>query len=215
MTEHGMTSGELVDRLGDMLDAASNRVIVGIAGAPGVGKSTLVAALAEELNARRPGSTVVVPLDGFHLAASVIAGDDRAERRGAPDTFDPAGYAHLMQRIRADEEPEVYTPVFSRDIEDPVAAGVLVAQHHRIVLTEGNYLLLDEPAWRRARACMDAVWFLDVDADLRRQRLLERHLRFGKTRERAEAFALGSDERNAQLIDATRGWADMVFTWAQ
>lgn len=197
----------------DLVGSLHGRLIIGIAGAPGAGKSTLAAALADELNAWRQGSTVVVPLDGFHLAASVIAEDERAERRGAPDTFDLAGYAHLMERIRADSEPEIYAPVFSRDIEDPVAAGVLVAAHHRIVLTEGNYLLLDEPDWRRARACMDAVWFLDVDPSLRRERLLARHLRFGKIRERAEAFAHGSDERNAQLVEASRDRADRIIVW--
>lgn len=81
------------------------------------------------------------------------------------------------------------------------------------MLTEGNYLLFDEPDWRLARACMDAVWFLDVDPSLRRERLLARHLRFGKTRERAEAFAHGSDECNAQLVEASRGRADRIIVW--
>jgi pantothenate kinase len=192
--------------------ATATRVIVGICGAPGAGKSTLAALLADELNAVEPGTAVVVPMDGFHLAASVIAVDDRATRRGAPDTFDPDGYAALLRRLREHVEPVVYAPEYRREIEDPVAGAIPVPSQCRIVITEGNYLLNPEPAWRRVRACLDEVWFLEAPSEeLRVSRLIERHTHFGKTHEHALAHVLDSDERNALLVDSHREGADLIL----
>ena len=192
--------------------ATATRVIVGICGAPGAGKSTLAALLADEFNAVEPGTAVVVPMDGFHLAASVIAVDDRATRRGAPDTFDPDGYAALLRRLREHVEPVVYAPEYRREIEDPVAGAIPVPSQCRIVITEGNYLLNPEPAWRRVRACLDEVWFLEAPSEeLRVSRLIERHTHFGKTHEHALAHVLDSDERNALLVDSNREGADLIL----
>lgn len=190
----------------------ATRVIVGICGAPGAGKSTLSALVADEFNAGAPGTAVVVPMDGFHLAASVIAGDERSARRGAPDTFDPDGYAALLRRLRDDVEPVVYAPEYRRDIEDPVAGAIPVPSQCRVVITEGNYLLQPELAWRRARACLDEVWFLEAPSDeLRVSRLVERHTHFGKTHEHALAHVFESDERNALLVDSHREGADLIL----
>ena len=192
--------------------ATATRVIVGICGAPGAGKSTLAALLADELNAVEPGTAVVVPMDGFHLAASVIAVDDRATRRGAPDTFDPDGYAALLRRLREGVEPVVYAPEYRREIEDPVAGAIPVPSQCRIVITEGNYLLHHEPAWRRVRECLDEVWFLEAPSEeLRVSRLIERHTHFGKTHEHALAHVFESDERNALLVDSHREGADLIL----
>lgn len=190
----------------------ATRVIVGICGAPGAGKSTLARLLADELNTVEPGTAVVVPMDGFHLAASVIAGDDRATRRGAPDTFDPDGYAALLQRLREDVEPVVYAPEYRREIEDPVAGAIPVPSQCRVVITEGNYLLHSEPAWRRARAWLDEVWFLEAPSEeLRVSRLIERHESFGKTHEHALAHVVEADERNARLVARHREGADLIL----
>lgn len=192
--------------------ATATRVIVGICGAPGAGKSTLAALLADELNAVEPGTAVVVPMDGFHLAASVIAVDDRATRRGAPDTFDPDGYAALLRRLREHVEPVVYAPEYRREIEDPVAGAIPVPSQCRIVITEGNYLLHHEPAWRRVRECLDEVWFLEAPSEeLRVSRLIERHQHFGKTHEHALAHVLETDERNALLVASHREGADLIL----
>ena len=193
---------------------AAPRVLVGLCGAPGAGKSTLAALLVEELNARAPGTAVVVPMDGFHLAASVIAADDRATRRGAPDTFDPYGYAALLARLRANREALVYAPEYRREIEDPVAGAIPVPHACPIVITEGNYLLHPDPAWQRVRDQLDEVWFLQAPSEsLRVTRLIERHERFGKSAEHARRHVFGSDERNAGLVAGHRDNADLVLHW--
>ena len=194
--------------------AGVSRVLVGLCGAPGAGKSTLAALLVGELNAAEPGSAVVVPMDGFHLAASVIATDDRATRRGAHDTFDPDGYAALLQRLGRNREAVVYAPEYRREIEDPVAGAIPVPRACRIVVTEGNYLLHPDPQWRRVRQQLDEVWFLEAPSEgLRVTRLIERHERFGKSAEHARRHVLGSDERNAGLVANHREAADLVVRW--
>ncbi len=194
------------------LAASRSRTIIGICGAPGAGKSTLAGLLVDAVNAVAPGTAVAVGMDGFHLAKSVIAVDERRLRRGAPDTFDADGYAALLARLRTAEE-DVYAPEYRREIEDPVNAAVLVPRSVRLVVTEGNYLL--HPAWAAARAQLDEVWFLEApDEPVRVEHLIARHVRFGKSVERARAHVLTSDEANSALVASHRGTADRVLRWA-
>ena len=194
--------------------ATASRILVGVCGAPGAGKSTLTALLVDELNSAQPGLAVAVPMDGFHLAASVIAVDARATRRGAPDTFDPDGYAALLARLRANRDPLIYAPEYRREIEDPVAGAIPVPHACAIVVTEGNYLLHPDQQWRRVRDQLDEVWFLEAPSeDLRVTRLIERHEHFGKTPEHARRHVYGSDERNADLVASHRNDADVVLRW--
>lgn len=207
-----MRAEEAVEAARVLLDEAlrsGGRRLLGIAGAPGAGKSTLTALLAEQLPA---GSCTVVPMDGFHLADAALTRLGRAERKGAPDTFDAAGYAALLQRIRSSRptDPPVWAPSFARDLEQPLAGAIEVGPAVPLVITEGNYLLLDEGPWALVRPLLDACWFVEVPEDLRHERLAARHERFGKSPRAAREWALGPDEANARLVAATRGRADAV-----
>ena len=186
------------------------RVVLGIAGAPGAGKSTLAEALVEAVASREgDGWVAQVPMDGFHLADAQLDRLGLRSRKGAPDTFDADGYAALLRRLVEQPDTWVYAPGFERTLEQPVAAAVVVPPSARLVVTEGNYLLLPEERWERARAQLAEVWLVSGDDDLRRSRLLERHVRFGKAPAEAEAWVAGNDDVNAALVLAT-GDADRV-----
>src|SRR3954451_9786529 len=182
--------------------------MLGITGAPGAGKSTLVAALAAALGEE----AAVVGMDGFHLANAELERLGRRDRKGAPDTFDCHGYAALLDRLRRNAEPVVYAPLFDRGLEGPIGSAVPVRREVPLVLTEGNYLLHDVDAWPAARACLDAVWFLDVPDDLRTRRLVARHEHYGMPTDAALARATtGPDGANARLVAGTRDRADLVL----
>ncbi|UPG88106.1 nucleoside/nucleotide kinase family protein [Luteibacter aegosomaticola] len=189
----------------DALLAGGGRHILGIAGSPGSGKSTLAA----QILAICGDTAVNVPMDGFHLANAELKRLGRASRKGAPDTFDAAGYVALLRRLRAPVEGEtVYAPAFHREIEEPIAGEIAVPASARLVITEGNYLLMQEGAWSGVRPLLDEVWFVDVDDEQRRRQLLERHMRFGRSREDALHWIETTDEPNARRIDATAHLAD-------
>jgi len=200
---------DLVDRAAALADRG--RAVLGIAGSPGSGKSTLAARLRARLADRLGADAVAqLPMDGFHLADVELARLDRAHRKGAPDTFDAGGYAALLRRVRAHDEDVVYAPAFERDLEQPIAGAIPVPRSARIVLTEGNYLLLDDPAWRPVAAQLDETWFCALRADVRLARLLARHVAFGKGPAEAAAWVRAVDEPNAERVEATAGWADLV-----
>jgi pantothenate kinase len=186
--------------------------LIGIAGAPGSGKSTY----AERLVAARVAagvSAVHLPMDGFHLADLALTALGLLDRKGAPETFDAWGYAALLHRVRAADRV-VWAPAFERDLEQPVAGSIAVPPGAELVVTEGNYLLLPGAEWRAVRAELDEVWFLDCPDDVRRERLVARHVRFGKSPEEARAWVSRVDEANAALVDASRQAADRVVTAA-
>jgi pantothenate kinase len=185
------------------------RVLLGIAGAPGAGKSTLADALVAAVAAREGAAWVAhVPMDGFHLADAQLDRLGARDRKGAPDTFDADGYARLLGRVVAEADSWVYAPGFDRTLEQPLAAALVVPPSARLVVTEGNYLLLPEAPWARARAELAEVWFVTGDDDVRRSRLVERHVTFGKTQEAAEAWVESSDDGNAALVAADADRAD-------
>jgi pantothenate kinase len=152
-----------------------------------------------------------VPMDGFHLADVTLTALGRLDRKGAPDTFDAWGYAALLRRLRDETGHVVYAPGFERDLEQPIAGALAVPPEVDLVVTEGNYLLLDEPGWRAVRAQLDEVVHLVTDDDdVRRRRLVARHVAFGKTPAAAEAWVARVDEANAALIQAAAHRADRV-----
>ena len=150
-------------------------------------------------------------MDGFHLADVELDRLGRRDRKGAPDTFDAAGYAALLRRLREEADGDiVYAPGFERVLEQPIAGAIPVPPTARLVVTEGNYLLLDTGAWARVRPQLDEVWFCEADEPERIRRLIARHEEFGKPHDQAVAWVLGSDQRNAELVAATRDRADLV-----
>ena len=186
------------------------RTLLGITGAPGSGKSTFAAWLQRHFGA---DLAVVVPMDGFHLGNAIIDGTPLRQRKGAMDTFDVGGYLSLLQRLVRRDEDVVYAPEFRRTLDEPVAASIAVPASVPLVITEGNYLLAETPQWKEVRAQLDEVWFMDTEAELRLGRLVDRHVEFGMERTAAEAWALGPDETNALLIEATRQGADRIIPW--
>ncbi|WP_121253661.1 nucleoside/nucleotide kinase family protein [Nocardioides ferulae] len=193
--------------------SGGGRVLLGITGAPGAGKSTLAAALTAAYGA------CVVPMDGFHLADVELARRGLLDRKGAPETFDAWGYAALLGRMRrpADATEVVMAPAFERDLEQPLAGAIPVPPDAALVVTEGNYLLLGDEPWPRVRAELDAVWHVVTDDGVRRERLVARHVAFGKSPAAARTWVERVDEPNARLVEATVHRADLVLdlgAWA-
>jgi len=182
----------------------AGRVVVGIAGAPGAGKSTVAAALAE----RMPGS-IVLPMDGFHLPQAELRRLGRRDRMGAPDTFDVPGLVATLRAVH-NSSHSVWAPAFDREIEEPVPDAIQILEELRTVIVEGNYLLL----WDEVRPLLDVTFFLDIDDDVRRRRLVDRHVRYGKSGPDAEAWVTSVDEPNARTILATAARADHRITLA-
>lgn len=208
-SDEPMAFDDLLGRAASLV-RPGHRALLGIAGSPGSGKTTLAERLVKELNGDGPARVAHVPMDGFHLADVELDRLGRRDRKGAPDTFDAAGYAALLRRLREDQDDLIYAPGFERTLEQPIAGAVPVPRTARLVITEGNYLLLRDEPWTRVRSQLDEVWFCELDETERVRRLVARHEEFGKDHDTAVAWVLGTDQRNADLVAATRDRADLV-----
>ena len=209
MGEPAIYDGEfagLVERA-RRLAGSERRSILGVCGAPGAGKSSLAAALLAALG----GAAALVPMDGFHLANRELVRLGRRDRKGAIDTFDGAGYMALIRRLRAADEPVVYAPEFRREIEEPIAGAIAIPRDVPLVITEGNYLLVDAEPWNALAGLLDQTWYLDPPEQVRQERLIARHIAFGKPPALARSWSLGPDQQNAELIAATRYAADLII----
>ncbi|MSS83284.1 nucleoside/nucleotide kinase family protein [Actinomycetaceae bacterium WB03_NA08] len=204
---------QLADRIFDALDArgpSKSPYMVGIAGSPGAGKTTLARALASEL--RTQGLAVAyVPMDGFHLADAELERLGRVARKGAIDTFDASGYVNLLERIKNPDGFTVYAPNFERSLEQPIAGAIPVHPHSQVVITEGNYLLCPDEPWVQLRTILDQIWHCQVSAEVRQGRLVARHVVSGKSHPAAIAWVENVDEPNARLIEAWRAAADLLI----
>ena len=187
--------------------AGAQRFVVAIAGPPGSGKSTL----AHRLNVVLPeDASAVVPMDGFHFDDFVLDSRGLRPRKGAPETFDYAGFAALLKRIRAGE-PEIAIPVFDRSMELSRAGASIIDSGVKFVLVEGNYLLLDEEPWSALSGLFDFSIFVDVPRGELERRLLERWRGHGKSDEDARAWIASNDLPNIERVRARRRRADLVI----
>jgi pantothenate kinase len=203
-----MTPVELAEEIRRRAENVQGRFIAALAGPPGAGKSTLAEAVVEALG---PDARVV-PMDGFHYDDAILNARGQRNRKGAPETFDVAGYRHLLSRLV--DEDEVAIPVFDRALELSRGSADLVTQDHRILVTEGNYLLLDEAPWTALSDYFDLTVMIDVpEAELDR-RLLERWDFYGKTPEAARAWIDGNDMPNIRRVTQGSRRADVTVRWS-
>jgi pantothenate kinase len=188
--------------------SASTRTIIGIIGKPGGGKSTLSKYLLKGMD---PTLVSVVPMDGFHLSNKVLKELGRSDRKGAQDTFDVKGFKTLIERIKLDSADPIYYPIFDRSIEESIAAQGVVYPSTRVVIVEGNYLMHNKDGWQDISPLLDQSWYAFLDEDIRISRLISRHIAFGKDPESAKAWAKGSDQVNAELIEIGVGRCDFLI----
>ncbi len=181
------------------------RFLVALAGPPGAGKSTLAAALVAALGT----GSKAVPMDGFHYDDAILLARNARQRKGAPDTFDVQGFLHLLRRLRV--ETEVAIPLFDRDLEISRAGADIITATDRILIVEGNYLLLNEPPWTEAAPLFDLTVWIDVpEAELDR-RLVTRWAHHGKSLAEARAWIDSNDLPNIRRVVAGSRAADVVL----
>jgi pantothenate kinase len=197
--------------------APGRRILVGIAGSPGAGKSTIADAVVEHLNLAVAQQAALLPMDGFHLPQARLVELGRRDRMGAPDTFDVPGFVSLLDALTAPTAfgphgTAVFAPGFDRTVEEAVPNAITIGPEYSVVVVEGNYLLLDTDGWAEVAPTLNLTFFVALPRVIRHQRLIDRHVRFGKSREDAERWSLGTDERNAVVIEATAGRADHTIT---
>ena len=196
---------EVVSRAKSLMDG--ERKIVGLIGKPGAGKSTLSAQLIQQLG----DQAAILNMDGYHLSNLALHELGRADRKGAPDTFDALGFTEILKRVKHEVDKNIYFPVFDRAIEESIAAQGVIVPSVKLVITEGNYLLHNGDNWSGVKNLLDESWFIEVDDSLRIERLVNRHHKFGKSKVDALSWATCSDENNAKIVAQTRESADLII----
>ena len=190
------------------------RILVGIAGSPGAGKTTVAMQVAATVNDLLGSTKIAVhlPMDGFHLANSTLDRLGGHDRKGAIDTFDGWGFVALLRRVLTEYDHTVYAPSFDRNVDEGIAAEIAVLPSARVVMVEGNYLLADTEPWVQIDSLLAESWFCETSENERLRRLVDRHERHGRTPEAALAWAESVDGKNAELIEATRPRATLTIS---
>ena len=195
------------------LASPGTRIIIGITGSPGAGKTTLAKELVTALNAGTASPTAVyLPMDGFHLANATLDRLGIHDRKGAIETFDGWGFVALLGRVLAERGHPVYAPSFERTVDEGIAGEVAIPESAEIVVAEGNYLLVDQAPWSALSANFTESWFCETSDAERLRRLVDRHERHGRTPEAARDWATHVDGANALVINASRSRADLVIS---
>jgi pantothenate kinase len=206
----GMDAKELIRAAAELVPAPGGRVLLGIAGAPGAGKSTLARILVDELRTLLGSDAAAyVPMDGFHLSNAQLDRLGLIDRKGSAPSFDVWGYLALLRRLRAQSATEpVYVPDYDRELHEPIAARHLVVPATRLVVTEGNYLATGEaggPGWAEVREALDVLWFLATPDEVRDARLIARQRTGGRGARAARAWVEGNDRLNGGLVKSHLG----------
>jgi pantothenate kinase len=183
------------------LNSEQKRIIIGIVGKPGAGKSTV----GQEVSKRFKYPAVsTLSMDGYHLSNEELAALGRLDRKGAPDTFDSKGFTALIRSLKTQGSEAIRFPIFHREIEASIADEGIIEPEAKVIIVEGNYLLASDHGWGEVRELLDETFFISIDEQLRLERLIARHIRYGKSPDDAKAWSLGSDEANASYIERTR-----------
>jgi len=195
------------------LSAGGRRVVLGLTGPPGAGKSTLAAFIVDYARARM-GDTwaAYFPMDGYHLSNAQLKRLGLEHRKGAPPTFDIDGYAAMLSRLTAGAGSDIYVPEYSRTLHEPIAARLVVPAAARLIVTEGNYLALDDARWREARRFIDYLWYVDAADSLREERLVARQIAGGRPEPEAREWVARSDRPNGELVKQSRANSDRTIT---
>jgi pantothenate kinase len=201
----------LVPHILELESQAHRRIAIGFAGGPGTGKSTLAAELVTMLNAIHPGSAQLVPMDGFHMKHAKLEAMGQVDYKGAPHTFEGAEFVNFLHRLKV-AKTDVSGPGYSRKIEDVVENAFRVGADVRILIVEGNYLLLTEGPWAGIKPLLDYSVFIDVPRDIVKARLLKRHGEEGLfSEERNRAHIERNDLPNYDLVCLSQDRADVVI----
>jgi pantothenate kinase len=204
---------DLAGILGVMRQRGSmRRSLTAIAGPPGAGKSTLAEALVEQLNSEAADTAAVFPMDGYHFDDRILVPRGLRPRKGAPETFDVAGFYHMLDRLKRNEEPEIAVPVFDRDLEIARAGARIIPRSVRHLIVEGNYLLLDRPGWSRLPSLFDTTIMIAIPEAVLRQRLVERWQRYQLPPEEIFAKVEANDLPNGRLVASASAQAEFIFS---
>jgi len=198
----------LFEQIQSLLDSQSIRSIIGIVGKPGAGKSTIVLEIEKRF---QPNEVAIIPMDGYHLSNEALIALGRRDRKGAPDTFDTQSFISLITEVKSSPQVDHHFPIFHREIEASIEDEGIVPSLAKVIVIEGNYLFSDEHNWSEVFALLDHTWFIEIDEEIRMQRLITRHIKYGKTPEEAEEWSRGSDEANARFIALTKDRAENII----
>jgi pantothenate kinase len=202
----------LFEELLEAVDRVTGRFLLGITGPPGAGKSSVATSVEQAANDSRGwGFAAVAPMDGFHRSNQELEAEGLRQVKGAPETFDVEGLVRLLEQVRRAPGATILWPGFDRAREETVPGSIAITPATKLVVVDGNYLLLDRPAWRDVRPLLDEVWYVDAPRSVLRARLLARARAGGRSEAEAVRHVDESDLRNAELVAMTRPFADRVL----